>query len=341
MSIVARATHDEGIRPASAQFGEVEMISIGLIGCGAVVHTMYAKALIGRDAYKVRYVCDTDAAQAASAAALFEAEAVSLDVLASQADAIIISTPPSSHASLVRACLQPGRTILCEKPYMTTYQDALEVCEESHKVGAHVYVGHFRRTFPQLELARELVALGLIGEITGFAVSEGGRFTWKAVSNYTTRDPNGGVLWDTGSHTLDMALFASGLDREPDIEFAAIQVDRDREEPSHDFQAHFELLAGGRAVDGRVHVSRKETLPNLVKIVGSHGQVAFVTDMDDRVRLTTSKGSVVLHAEYSYARILECFDLQLRRVLSGDRAEPFAVENFVGQIKLMEALANG
>jgi predicted dehydrogenase len=80
------------------------MISLGLIGCGAVVHANYAQTLIGRDAYKVRYVCDVDPVQAASAATLFDAEAVALDTLVDKADAIIISTPPSTHASLVRAC---------------------------------------------------------------------------------------------------------------------------------------------------------------------------------------------------------------------------------------------
>lgn len=316
------------------------MTSIGLIGCGAVVHTMYAKTLVGREAYRVCYVYDTDALQASSAADLFDAEAVSLEDLTDRADAIIISTPPSSHASLVRACLRSGRTILCEKPYMTTYRDAVDICAESRVAGTHVYVGHFRRNFPKLELARELIGLGLIGEVNGFAASEGGRFTWKAVSNYTTRDPSGGVLWDTGSHTLDMALFASGLDRwsEPDVQ--DIRVDKDKAEPSHDFLADFSLSAEGRTIEGRIHVSRKQALPNMVRIVGSRGQVAFLADMDDRVRVTTPQGSIVLCADQSYLNPLECFDLQLHRILTGSRAEPFAAENFLAQVKLMEALAN-
>jgi predicted dehydrogenase len=316
------------------------MISVGLIGCGTVVHTLYAKTLIGRDAYRVRYVCDTNAAQAKSAASLFDATAVSLDVLVDKAEAIIISTPPSSHASLVRASLRSGRTILCEKPYMTTYHDALDVCEMSKASSTRLYVGHFRRVFPQLDLARELVALGLIGEVDGIQASEGGRFTWKAVSNYTTSDPHGGVLWDTGAHTLDMALFASGLDRRSGLEVRDVEVDRDKNEPSHDFRADFKLAVDGRTVAGRLHVSRREALPNMIRITGDRGQVAFITGLDDRVRLTTPRGSIVLGAERSYLRELECFDLQLRRILCGDRAELFAVENFVGQIKLMENLSN-
>jgi predicted dehydrogenase len=316
------------------------MILLGLIGCGTVVHTNYAATLRGRDAYRVRYVCDTDAAQAASAANLFEAQAVSLDTLVDQADAIVISTPPSTHSSLVRASIKPGRTILCEKPYMTTHRDASEVSEAARAAGADLYVGHFRRSFPQLELAQKLIALGILGEITGFSASEGGRFTWRAVSDYPVRDPNGGALWDTGSHTLDMALFAAGFDRYPDLEARDIHVEKDKSEPSHDFRAEFNLSVDARTVRGRIHVSRKEALPNLITIKGSRGRLTFVTDLDDRVRLTTATGSTVLVAERSYEDLMECFELQVRRILLKDRAEPFAASNFVGQIGLIEALAN-
>jgi predicted dehydrogenase len=316
------------------------MISLGLIGCGAVVHANYAQTLLGRDAYKVRYVCDLDPLQADSAASLFDARAVALEVLLDEADAIIISTPPSTHSSLVRASLRPGRRILCEKPYMTTYEDALEISEAARQMGAHLYVGHFRRAFPHLALARELVALGLIGDVTGLTATEGGRFLWKAVSSYTVEDPSGGVLWDTGSHTLDMALFASRLDGAALLDVHDITVARDKQEPSHRFRGDFTLSVAGREIAGRLCVSRKEVLPNLVKICGTRGELAFLTDLDDRVRLTTDEGSVVLRAERSYEDLMECFDVQLRRILLADRAETFAAHNFLGQIKLIEALAN-
>jgi predicted dehydrogenase len=315
------------------------MISLGLIGCGTVVHTNYAKTLNGRDAYRVKYVCDTNPEQAASAAALFGAEVVPLDTLVDAADAIIISTPPATHAPLVRASLRAGRTILCEKPYMTTATDAQAVAEAADRQGANLYVGQFRRLFPQLALARELVALGVIGEVTAFTASEGGRFTWKAVSNYTTQDPTGGVLWDTGAHTVDMALFAAGLDGIKELGVESVRVEKDRDEPSHDFYAEFVLTAAGRAIDGRVHVSRREALPNLVKVSGSEGSLMFAIGLDDRLRLMTSKGTMVLHAERSYLELMECVDLQVRQILLGESAERFAARNFVAQIKLIETLA--
>jgi predicted dehydrogenase len=316
------------------------MISIGLVGCGAVVHEMYTKALIDRPAYRVAYVCDTNSEQAASAAELFGAEVVELDGIADKADAIVVSTPPSTHKALVRACFRPGKTILCEKPYMTTGEDAMAVAREAKEVGTRLYVGHFRRTFPQLALAQQIVSLGMIGDVTEISACEGGRFTWRTVSEYVVRDVNGGVLWDTGSHTLDMALFASGLDRATDFGIEIVKVEKDKPEPSHDFLANFRLSVDGTSVEGHLHVSRKETLPNLVEVVGTLGRVSFVTGLDDRIRITNPRGSTILHAATSYVNLLEGFDLQLRRIFLSDRDEDFLVDRFVGQIRLLEALAS-
>lgn len=316
------------------------MKAVGLLGCGAVVHANYAKTLIGRNAYSVQYVCDTNEEQAASAAALFDADVVDLDELASKAEIIVISTPPSTHAPLVRACLGAGRTILCEKPFMTDADDALQIVKEAEATQARLYVGHFRRTFPNLELAERLVSLGTIGDVTAFSASEGGRFTWKAVSDYPVRDPNGGVLWDTGSHTIDMALFASGLDRSAELTPTGIEVVKDKDEPSHDLRADFAVRADHGTVSAHLHVSRKHVLPNLIRIKGTRGEVAFVADLDDRVRLTTEAGTTVLSADRSYENLLECFDLQLRRIFLNERASVFEARRFVGQIKLLESLAH-
>lgn len=316
------------------------MISIGLVGCGAVVHLSYARILRGREAYGVKWVCDLDASQAESAASIFGAEVVTLDEIAKRADAVIVSTPPSSHAALVEACLREDRIILCEKPYMASSEEARTIDAKARAAGAHLSVGHFRRTYPQLELARDLIASGVLGTVEAFSAFEGGRFTWRSVSDYPVRDPNGGVLWDTGSHTLDMALFATGLDLADRFSVSAVSVQKDKPEPSHDFAATFVVAADDASVAGRVHLSRRDALPNYIEVVGSRGKMTFMADLDDRVRITSGGRSTVIRASQSYSDFIECFDLQARRVLLRDRPEDFAAARFIGQVTLLEALAN-
>ena len=161
-----------------------ELLTVGLVGCGAVAHANYARTLRGRSAYAVRYVFDIVPHQAESAARLFGAEVAAMDDLIQHANAIVVTTPPHTHADLIRKSLRPGKIVLCEKPFTTSYRDAVDLANEATSTGALLYVGHFRRNFPQVQLARSLVELGVVGEITDMFVSEGGRFTWKAVSDY-------------------------------------------------------------------------------------------------------------------------------------------------------------
>jgi predicted dehydrogenase len=316
------------------------VIEIGLIGCGAVVHWNYARTLVGRSEYMVRYVHDLDAEQARSAAALFGAEVATFETIRKHADAIVVATPPSTHAGIIAELLSDGRTILCEKPFTTTREDAAKLSADARGIGSRLYVGHFRRLFPQVELARELIGLGVIGDVRKIRSSEGGRFTWNAVSHYTSRDASGGVLWDTGSHTLDTALFAAHLDGAPDLDVRPSSVERDKSEPSHDLRAAFALVHIGREIAVELHVSRKDALPNMVTIQGDLGAISFVAGMDDRLRLTTQKGTSVVRATRAHADLLECFDLQLRRIFLNNEAEVFEAERFIGQIGVLEALSN-
>src|SRR3954471_12447146 len=318
------------------------MLTVGFIGCGAVVHLLYAATLRGRAAYAVRYVSDIAPRQAESAATLFDADVVPIDELIERSGAVVVTTPPDTHAALLRQCLRPGKIILCEKPFTTSYRDAVELSREAAAVGARLYVGHFRRTFPQLRLARSLVQLGVIGDVSDIFVSEGGRFTWKAVSDYTVTHATGGVVWDTAPHALDMALFGAGLDDWPDCDVTVLDIERDKPEPSHDFRARFVINGQQpRPIAGRVHVSRKEVLPNFIRLSGDRGSVAFGVGMDRHVRLTTRSGSVVLTSEDQHADLMECFDLQIRRIFLKQQDQDFSSGRFLALTKMLEALANG
>lgn len=317
------------------------MIKIGIVGCGAVTHTNYARTLAGRRDYGVRYVHDLDSERAASAARLYGCVAVSFERLEAESDAIVICTPPASHAELVTRCLRPGRVVLCEKPFMTSHDDAATVVESARTIGAQLYVAHFRRAYPQVELARDLVALGAIGEVASIEASEGGRFVWRAASNYTMSDRFGGVLWDTGSHTLDTCMFVAGLDGHADPQVVIHQSSRDAAEPSHELAATFRLAAGAREVDGSLRLSRRDALPNVITVTGTRGHLSFVTGLDDRVRLTTTTGTRVVSAGRSHDDLLECLDRELRLIFqNSDGASDFAAARFVGQVKLLEALAD-
>jgi predicted dehydrogenase len=315
------------------------MISIGLVGCGAVVHNMYSAVLLGRSEYSVTHVADLNVDRANSAASIFGAIVTSPDELVAACDAVVVSVPPSAHASVLRRALAPEKIVLVEKPFVATRADAVELVGAARAAGARLFVGNFRRLYPQLELARAVVESGLIGTVVRITASEGGRFTWASASGYVTRDPLGGVLWDTGSHTLDMALFAAGLDSDESLGIDVMDVRRDRSEPSHEFSGAF-VLKSTHQVAMNLRLSRRAVLPNVVGLQGTEGVVHFQTGLDDRVRVSSANGSFVASAGRAYGDLLECLDLEFQHVLTDRAAGVFEAHRFIGQVAVMEALSS-
>jgi predicted dehydrogenase len=73
-------------------------------------------------------------------------------------------------------------------------------------------VGLYRRFFPAADAIRGLIEMETLGVLRSFKIQEGGPFGWQAGSeSFFRRDTTpGGVLYDTGVHTLDLLLWWLG-----------------------------------------------------------------------------------------------------------------------------------
>ena len=134
------------------------------------------------------------------------------DLYNSNSDTILIATPPNIHYQQICKALMSGKNVICEKPFVTCKDEAQYILDLSKKVNKEVFVGHFRRGFPSMIIARNFLKdkLNIIKSIEAF---EGGRFDWKTFSNYTTANKYGNVIYDTGSHLIDQILFVLSIDK--------------------------------------------------------------------------------------------------------------------------------
>ncbi len=266
---------------------------VAIIGCGSVVKSVYVSTLTTAGV-RTRFVHDLDDASAREVAGALRAEATSLETIQAQADVVLIATPPSTHADLIRTFLKPRRVVFCEKPLVGSRAEAIELCDEARTRECRLYVGHFRRTFPAVRLVRSLVATGALGRVRSLDVAEGGRFAWNAASGYTTRDPLGGVLYDTGSHAVDLALFAAGLDTIP-LKFTRGEVRRDRPEPAHEIEAVGSLEGPNHSLGFSLRLSRLELRANRILVTCEHSSIAFSVGPAFRVRIWGPAGSTPLN----------------------------------------------
>lgn len=128
-------------------------------------------------------------------------------------DAVYVATPVFLHGPRTIAALGAGRHVLCEKPMAMNYAEALEMVRAGREASRVFGVAYYRRLYPKLRRARELLAGGAIGrpvlaEINShdWFNAEDGRRGWLL----DPRQAGGGPLYDTASHRIDVLNFLFG-----------------------------------------------------------------------------------------------------------------------------------
>ena len=130
--------------------------------------------------------------------------------------AVYVATPVFLHAPCTIASLRAGRHVLCEKPMALNHAEASEMVRAARESGRILGVAFYRRLYPKLGRARELLAAGAIGRPVLAEISchdwfhnEDGKRSWLL-------DPakaGGGPLYDIGSHRIDVLNFLFGVPR--------------------------------------------------------------------------------------------------------------------------------
>jgi predicted dehydrogenase len=189
-------------------------LRVGLIGAG-FIGKMRAQAMAKMpEIFRLTAVAD---AREDLASALAGAGAKSYtDPLAladdPEVEAVVLSTPPSSHSTLGLPCLRAGKHLLVEKPLASTVRECEELVDAAEKAGVCLATGFTLRQTPAAKLAKQLVAEGAIGEldhIRAFHGHKGGKDfgpAWITDRSMT----GGGTLMDNGIHMIDLARWFLG-----------------------------------------------------------------------------------------------------------------------------------
>ena len=311
---------------------------LGVIGCGAVVQKMYLPSLAYFGEVHLARVNDMDPGSAAKVAGISGAIVSTQQQIMEDCEIVVIATPPDSHAGIVESFLSEGRTVICEKPFVGKRSDAERLVQLAMQRKSRLFVAHFRRNFPSVRLARSLIESGVLGEVVEVCAFEGGRFSWQAHSNYVYKDRYGGVLFDTGSHTIDSLLFAACLDT-GSLEVTSVQTLRSSPEPSNELESVVSISRGGKEILGKFKFSRVVANSNKILIKCENGFVEFPVGLTNYVRMGGLDGrSVVVHARDFYADLMDCFALELKEMFSPEVNSIFSAERFINLTEVLESL---
>lgn len=188
-------------------------LRIGLIGCGRIAERVHLDALARTPALRVTALADADAdrLEAAARRAPGAARFATADALLAygDVDAVVIATPPATHAALALAAIEAGRHVYVEKPLATRLADAHRVVDAGRATGVVGAVGFNYRFHPLVEATRARIAeVGpLVAVRTVFATATRPLPPWKR-----ERATGGGVLLDLGSHHVDLVRYLTGED---------------------------------------------------------------------------------------------------------------------------------
>ena len=126
-------------------------------------------------------------------------------------EAVYVASPVVLHAEQTIACLRAGKHVLCEKPVAMDYAQAATMAAAARESGRVCGVAYYRRLYPKLVRAKELIAEGAIGKPLLVEASYHG---WlESEERGWLRDPamaGGGPLYDVGSHRIDACNFLFG-----------------------------------------------------------------------------------------------------------------------------------
>lgn len=82
-----------------------------------------------------------------------------------QVDAVVVSTPTSTHYALAREAFQSGKHVLCEKPLCETSTQACELVELAHARDLILMVGHVFLFNAGIVKVKEILDAGELGSV--------------------------------------------------------------------------------------------------------------------------------------------------------------------------------
>jgi myo-inositol 2-dehydrogenase/D-chiro-inositol 1-dehydrogenase len=151
-------------------------------------------------------LADADPARAEAVAAEVGATPASIEEAIAAADALVIAASSSAHPALIRAGLQRGIPVFCEKPLAVDLAETKLLTQEIEASRIRFQLGFQRRFDAGYREARRLVTSGELGRL--YVLRLAGHDPEPAHEAYVST--SGGIFNDFGVHDFDATRFLTG-----------------------------------------------------------------------------------------------------------------------------------
>jgi predicted dehydrogenase len=310
-----------------------ERVNVGIVGCGKDSQGEYNLDQVTREHFvNVVALCDVHESRAADARKRFPRAKFYQDFRRvldhKDLDAVVVSTPDHTHATVALPAMRAGKHVYCEKPLAHTVQEVRLMMDTAARHGVVTQMGTQIHASDNYRRAVELVRGGAIGTVRRVQVWCASRphprhlakqpvpvpadlayDLWLGPAAYRPYDPaflpldwrwfwdfGGGVLADMACHYMDLAHWALDLTTPLRVSAAGQKLSKDNDDEVPDvLQADFRYPA--RDKQPEVHLTWYNGVPgpDLSATQAFHGY-------RDGVLFEGSKGQLV--ADYTRHALL-------------------------------------
>ncbi|MFT6875013.1 MAG: putative dehydrogenase [Granulosicoccus sp.] len=202
---------------------------------------------------------------------------------------VSITAPNAWHEVMALEAIAAGKTVYCEKPLSVTAASALKMTEAAEKAKSVTMVGFNFLRNPMIATARQMIAAGEIGEVTGFRARHAENYMANSdvAHSFRTDLSGGGALADIGSHVISMMRFLVGPIVEVSATSKTIHASRpvtpgsaERKPVEVDDMTHALVKMSNGAV-GSLEANWAATARTMdlsFEITGTHGAIAFTQE---------------------------------------------------------------
>jgi len=293
-----------------------ESVTIGLVGAG-FIGQMHALAFRNAAmtawqppvAVRLKTVAETDETLGRTIAARYGWENWTADwrdiVEDPEIQLVINAGPNHLHGEPTVAAARAGKHVFCEKPLAASAEEAWRIWKDVAETGVIDLCAFMYRSMPALNLAREMIGSGELGEVRHYRsrflltmLTADGRLNWR----FSRSKAGPGALGDLGSHHIDQARFLVGEVTKTwsrDAAGAVTDVNDDA------FVCAAELENGATASFEASRVAGAHNLGGWIEVDGTRRSIAYHMErLNELVVTEPGKGSrtqMVTGAAHPYA----------------------------------------
>jgi predicted dehydrogenase len=312
----------------------MQKLRFGLIGAGAIANS-YVQAFNGFTLGDIAAVADIrrEAAQAlAETLRCRSYESYQAMAAENHLDAVIVCTPPATHAEICVYFAERKIHVLCEKPFTIDTKSAKTMLRAAKASGVIMAMASKFRYADDVVRAKSIVTSGILGEIVLFENAFTSRVDMSERWNSKPAQSGGGVLIDNGTHSLDIARYFLG----PLAEVQVIEGKRSQGLGVDETVHVFVHSASGVIASIDLSWSINKELDSYINIYGSQGTVS-VGWKESRYRQSGGRDWVVFGHGYNKVDAFRSQISNFAKAIPGIERMLITPEDALASVEAVEA----